>query len=1040
MALVQHKLSLEITPGTPEPVLTVSEYDVNREINILLVQDGAPFEVPSGTTAKIEGTIGKNGFSVDANVSGSTVTFTLTESMTAVLGRVWVKVKLINDDKPISTCAFIMIVDRAGIEPGTVVTAEGFEDKLYSVINTYLEGKDVSVIPGPEGKQGKEGKKGDKGDPGQSAYELAVEEGYTGTKQDWLDSLQGADGKNYGIIVDGSEENVLEFKTIEANDIYNIDRACVKTTISASFEQGGLNSSTGQKTTQNHSQYYKRIRTKNAIESGSYGIEIVPIDGYKYYVYEYTDTAIGTFVKSNGWYSEKRIFSGSDYYRFVLAEQNDEEITPEDASGTIIRSISTTDTTLSIEGKAADAAAVGAAINAMGATDTTLSIEGKAADAAAVGSNALLYRRQLTASDTLDNIFENGIYRARSSSRPADSPTIHPFVMYIMGAPANENQKVAFLINDNQTCYIRHKDSGATEKWGDWVELARRDKVDELKSSFQSLYNDNLLIDDLVKGVRNSTGGITSSSNGITPKELFQLNVGTKIEVQIDGDWVYSIREGNTPTELDQTHQLVKNKFFITQGQYVGINLYRTENGEVVNTAVSDFTGQVVFHINTSISNFSRDIPENIGVANVIRRAYQVVKASFTAESDIPHFGDSIIAKNKTFTGIPYSSVRPENLYVPNCVSIESFMTAAKNPNSYLYTRRMNIPGYNGHCYMGSVCSSFVAWCYGIDNTLPTTVSFASYPGFNILDPEYQNWKGIKLGDAIIKPDLHIYIVTDIYRNRFGEVAYVELSEETKSGKSRARSTIHYRDKITELIGSGFSIYRFADIGNVTYIPSPWVHVDESEIEIPKYNTAIIPRRGDKANWHEGEDIVIDIMESGYSSYELVNNATSEITTGSISGTVITLSNLAGGSYKLRLTGTNSTNSDWTYFDVINTVGTKYEVQSERRVKVTPSINNGEIGSVAFCSNNSNNGADHLAVRSFHVFTDAEKEAGYAIVDAPEADNQYAVNDEWYMRCIYKTNFGIYSGSLTAVDVTASGTTITEKGYTRSAYIEDYPV
>ena len=132
MALVQHKLSLEITPGTPEPVLTVSEYDVNREINILLMQDGAPFKVPSGTTAKVEGTIRKNGFSVNANISGSTITFTLTESMTAITGRVWVKIKLIKDDRPISTCAFIMIVDRAGIETDTVIGADGFNTLVPS--------------------------------------------------------------------------------------------------------------------------------------------------------------------------------------------------------------------------------------------------------------------------------------------------------------------------------------------------------------------------------------------------------------------------------------------------------------------------------------------------------------------------------------------------------------------------------------------------------------------------------------------------------------------------------------------------------------------------------------------------------------------------------------------------------------------------------------------------------------------------------------------------------------------------------------------
>lgn len=54
------------------------------------------------------------------------------------------------------------------------------------------------------------------GDDGKSAYELAVELGFEGTEQEWLDSLQGADGKNYGIVVDGSTDNVLELKAVEA--------------------------------------------------------------------------------------------------------------------------------------------------------------------------------------------------------------------------------------------------------------------------------------------------------------------------------------------------------------------------------------------------------------------------------------------------------------------------------------------------------------------------------------------------------------------------------------------------------------------------------------------------------------------------------------------------------------------------------------------------------------------------------------------------------------------------------------------------------
>lgn len=58
---------------------------------------------------------------------------------------------------------------------------------------------------------------GMQGDPGQSAYALAVSLGFEGTERDWIESLQGADGKNYGLVVDASEDYVLELKSVEAD-------------------------------------------------------------------------------------------------------------------------------------------------------------------------------------------------------------------------------------------------------------------------------------------------------------------------------------------------------------------------------------------------------------------------------------------------------------------------------------------------------------------------------------------------------------------------------------------------------------------------------------------------------------------------------------------------------------------------------------------------------------------------------------------------------------------------------------------------------
>lgn len=50
--------------------------------------------------------------------------------------------------------------------------------------------------PGIDGAKGDRGEKGDRGDNGRSAYEVAVDNGYEGDQQSWLESLKGADGRD----------------------------------------------------------------------------------------------------------------------------------------------------------------------------------------------------------------------------------------------------------------------------------------------------------------------------------------------------------------------------------------------------------------------------------------------------------------------------------------------------------------------------------------------------------------------------------------------------------------------------------------------------------------------------------------------------------------------------------------------------------------------------------------------------------------------------------------------------------------------------
>ena len=63
------------------------------------------------------------------------------------------------------------------------------------------DGKDG--LPGKDGADGLPGRDGINGSDGKSAYIVALEHGFTGTEDDWLQSLKGADGKN-GITPDMS--------------------------------------------------------------------------------------------------------------------------------------------------------------------------------------------------------------------------------------------------------------------------------------------------------------------------------------------------------------------------------------------------------------------------------------------------------------------------------------------------------------------------------------------------------------------------------------------------------------------------------------------------------------------------------------------------------------------------------------------------------------------------------------------------------------------------------------------------------------------
>ena len=289
---------------------------------------------------------------------------------------------------------------------------------------------------------------------------------------------------------------------------------------------------------------------------------------------------------------------------------------------------------------------------------------------------------------------------------------------------------------------------------------------------------------------------------------------------------------------------------------------------------------------------------------------------------------------------VPYSDVAGTRTYVPNNVSLRTFMTATKNKRSLLYTEELgtNTSKYGktyttGHrrAYYGEVCCGFTGWVMGMDtmylasdygnNTVPG-LSDVTYNGVNDLRPLDLVWQ-----------NGHISIISDIWKDDFGNVKFISWAEMSTPYSYR---TLYTPEQFNARVSStSAEIHRWNGWSN---LPEP----EDSEYsqyllgqtrKEPEWNGDIMCFAGDYAAFVEGDIIHLNAKRnSTYTGVELYKDdvllQTIDIT-GLSADTIVTPNtedwvdvnlttlNLTYGKYKARLTdGTNTT--DYTYFEVIN--------------------------------------------------------------------------------------------------------------------------
>ena len=123
--MIAQTCKVDMVPGGMPPIIHVSQYDAgSRDLTFELYSGAMPWKVPSGATVTIDGTKpDRKAFSVTATASGSTVTATVTQQMTAAAGRAECQLTVTSGENVLGSANFILDVERAAMSENADMSA-----------------------------------------------------------------------------------------------------------------------------------------------------------------------------------------------------------------------------------------------------------------------------------------------------------------------------------------------------------------------------------------------------------------------------------------------------------------------------------------------------------------------------------------------------------------------------------------------------------------------------------------------------------------------------------------------------------------------------------------------------------------------------------------------------------------------------------------------------------------------------------------------------------------------------------------------------
>lgn len=356
----------------------------------------------------------------------------------------------------------------------------------------------------------------------------------------------------------------------------------------------------------------------------------------------------------------------------------------------------------------------------------------------------------------------------------------------------------------------------------------------------------------------------------------------------------------------------------------------------------------------------THEIPCNTVMTNVVRRARQLTDIVWQPLVDIPRFclmdGSAInfldwFKSGEWYKGIPYSGsgeddiwygrINPNSdagkwgyhmMYVGLEIAPETFVTAARYPNSIFSERvHQTQPNYDSSPY-GIVCNGFVHFCLGLTPPTWKLTSFPSRPeAYKIAEPITSAYLNeIRLCD-IIWATPHIMIITDIERDESGVVTGVEISEattvgnatnnipvgESKLGGVCRRKFYSVEDFLTRCGNNSYTVFRWKAFVDIGYTKSRVVDTGNEGDWTRCIDLPCIPYLGNKARYKVGyiRNTKICIGATGFTTLVVMKDG-EEFNRFSINGaTEIETGFSAVGSYSAYLLDSNNKRTmscEWT--------------------------------------------------------------------------------------------------------------------------------